>query len=300
MRIIFAGSPAIAVPVLWALSEMEMEGLPLVLAGILTNRDSKRGRHGHLEPTEISAEALKIDAIRKERGLAPIPQLKPGKLDEQARKDVAALGPELLVSFACGHFFGPRFLSLFPMGGINIHPSLLPKYRGSCPIPAAILGREKEMGICIQKLAPELDAGNILMQDRFGLSGRETASSLSETVSRRAALLLRELLLDFKNKNACARPQEGEAVYCREINKEAGLIDWNKSAVEIDARIRAYTPWPLSFTRLGNETLIVLEARVPESADGSDEAAGTAKPVRVLQLPPACRERFWVQAGMGY
>ena len=271
MRILFAGSPAIAVPSLCALSELELEGSGVVLAGVLTNQDSRRGRHGQDEPTDISAAATELDAIRKERGLSPIPQLKPERLEAQARKDVAALSPDLLVSFACGHFFGPRFLALFPSGGINIHPSLLPKYRGASPIPAVILCREKETGICIQKLAPEMDAGDILAADCFELSGQETTASLCETVARRAALLLRELLLNFDSAFASARPQQGEATYCREIKKEAGLIDWNKSAAEIDAQIRAYTPWPLSFTRLGKDTLFILEAQPVALSSGNRE-----------------------------
>ena len=259
MRVLFAGSPAIAAPSLKALSEMEAAGGPVVLAGLLTNPDRAR-RHGHAEPSDVSAAALLIDMARKESGLAPIVQLKPEKLDAQFREEIAALAPDILVSFAFGRIFGPRFLALFPNGGINIHPSLLPKYRGAAPIPAAILAGEKETGICIQKLAPEMDAGDILASERLELSGRETTSSLSETVSERAAILLRKLLFDFDAAFAAARPQEGQAVYCRQMKKEEGIINWEKSAVEIDARIRAYTPWPLSFTHLGKDTLFILEA----------------------------------------
>jgi methionyl-tRNA formyltransferase len=261
MRILFAGSPAIAVPCLQAISEMELEEKGVMLAGVLTNPDRPH-RHGQAEPTDVSAAARALDAMRKERGFPPIPQLKSEKLDVNAREDVAALAPELLVSFAYGRIFGPRFLALFPRGGINIHPSLLPKYRGASPIPAVILNREKETGVCIQKLSERMDSGGIIASLRIELSGRETTVSLSETVSEKAALLLRELLSDFAARVATARPQEGEAVYCSEIKKEAGLIDWGKSASEIDAQIRAYTPWPLSFTRRGRDTLIILEAEI--------------------------------------
>ena len=263
MRVLFAGSPAIAVPSLNALSELEAEGGHVVLAGLLTNPDRAR-RHGYSEPTDVSAAALALDAARKERGLAPIIQLKPEKLDESFREEVSALAPDLLVSFAFGRIFGPRFLALFPRGGINIHPSLLPKYRGAAPIPAAILAGENETGICIQKLALEMDAGDILASERLELSGRETTSSLTQTVSERAAIMLRKLLLDFDPALAAARPQEGKAIYCREMKKEEGVIDWKKSAVDIDAQIRAYTPWPLSFTHLGKDTLFILEARALE------------------------------------
>jgi methionyl-tRNA formyltransferase len=261
VKVLFTGTPAIAVPCLRVISEMELEGAGVTLAGVLTKADRPR-KHGQAEPSDVSAAASALDAIRKEKGLPPIPQLKPEKLDAAAREDVAALAPELLVSFAYSRIFGPRFLALFPLGGINIHPSILPKYRGASPIPAVILSREKETGICIQKLAAEIDSGDILASLKIELSGRETTASLSETAGEKAALLLRELLLDFSSRAAAAKPQTGEAVYCHEIKKEEGLIDWGKSAVEIEARIRAFTPWPLSFTRRGKDTLIILEAEI--------------------------------------
>jgi len=287
MRVLFAGSPAIAVPSLQILNEMELGEKGIVLAGVLTNPDSMRGRHGQKEPTDVSVAASELDAVRKEKGLDPIPQLKPEKLDAGARAEAVALKADLLVSFAYGRFFGPRFMALFPLGGINIHPSLLPKYRGASPIPALILSGEKETGICVQRLAQQMDSGDILATDRFELCGRETTSSLSGTVSHRAASLLRELLPDFNARAASARPQEGEATCCGEIKKEAGIIDWNKSAVFIDAQIRAFTPWPLAFTRRDNDTLFILEAEpLKEAADPSavlyETVSGGAAPGTVL------------------
>jgi len=278
LRILFAGTPAIAVPCLRSLSDMELEKKGVTLAGVLTNADRAR-RRGQAEPSDVSAAACAFDAVREEKGFPPIAQLKPEKLDAKAREDAAALAPELLVSFAYGRIFGPRFLALFPLGGINIHPSLLPKYRGASPIPAVILNGEKETGVCIQKLAAEMDSGDIIASLKIELSGRETTALLTETVSEKAALLLCELLSDFGPRAARAKPQEGEAVYCREIKKEAGLIDWGKSAAEIDAQIRAFTPWPLSFTRRGKDTLIVLEA-VIEARQA--EAKTNAAPGTVL------------------
>jgi len=261
MRILFAASPAIAVPVLEVLSKMELEGKGVALAGILTNPDSRQGRRGQEEPTAVSAAASELDVMRKEKDFPSIPQLKPEKLDARSRAEAAAVKADLLVSFAYGRIFGPRFMALFPFGGINIHPSLLPQYRGASPVPAVIRAREKETGICIQRLTAEMDTGDILAEDRFPLSGRETTSSLSETVSRRAALLLAELLGDFSGHLSRARPQEGAASYCGQIKKEDGLINWNRSAAEIDGQIRAFTPWPLSFTRCGETTLFILEGR---------------------------------------
>jgi methionyl-tRNA formyltransferase len=278
MRILFSGTPAIAVPSMLAVSDMEFEKKGVTLAGILTNPDRPR-RHGQAEPSDVSAAASALGAVRKERALPSIPQLKPERLDAEARENVAALAPELLVSFAYGRIFGPRFLDLFPLGGINIHPSLLPRYRGASPIPTAILNREKETGVCIQKLAAGMDSGDIIASLKIELSGRETTASLSETAGEKAAFLLREVLLNYGPRAAAAKPQAGEAVYCLQIKKEAGLIDWGKSAAEIDAQIRAFTPWPLSFTRRGKDTLIVLEAECAapqtETKTGSPAPPGT-------------------------
>jgi len=281
MRVLYAGTPAIAVPCLNTLSEMELNGEGVVLSGLLTNPDRPRG-HGQAEPSDVSVAAALRDADRKESGLPPIVQLKSEKLDGHAREQVAALSPDILVSFAYGRIFGPRFLALFPLGGVNIHPSLLPKYRGASPIPAVILAGEKKTGVCIQLLAAEMDAGDIIAEASLELSARETTQSLSEVSAITAAHLLRELLRDvcragedFASRIAAARPQEGEAVYCRQIKKEDGLIDWSKSAAQIDAQIRAYTPWPLSFTCRGNDTLIILEAEALEPSQSIAAAPGT-------------------------
>ncbi|MCL2192699.1 MAG: methionyl-tRNA formyltransferase [Treponema sp.] len=261
LRVLFAGSPAIAVP---ALEALVADG---VLVGLLTNPDSPRGRSGKPEPTECS--------VALERGQTlPIPVLKLEKLDSAAREQVEALKPDILVSFAYGKIFGPKFLGLFPMGGINIHPSLLPKYRGPTPIPAAILNRETETGITIQRLAAEMDSGDILAQETVPLDGRETTESLSLTMAKKAAELLPPLLSRLALGNQQERPQDhGAASYCSLIAKADGLIDWNMSAKEIDARIRAFTPWPLSWTMHGDLQLLILKAQALGS-DGNEARPG--------------------------
>jgi methionyl-tRNA formyltransferase len=239
---------------------MELAGEGIELAGILTNADSPRGRHGRSEPTEVSAASASLSPLRLAKGLPPLPQLKPEKLDAAARNAVAALGADLLVSFAYGRIFGPKFLSLFLLGGLNIHPSLLPQFRGAAPIPAAILGGEKETGVTIQKLAPEMDAGDILAQERFPLTGKETTASLSEIAAQKGASLLKDAIRALAAGTIRLVPQEGPPSYCSLISKEAGLIDWNQGASVIDACIRAYTPWPLAWTVHRGMNLYLLEA----------------------------------------
>ena len=264
MRILYAGSPAIAVPALQTLSGPALARGGLELAGILTNPDSPRGRRGEPEHTEVSRAALALfPALAHGGGGEPGPLLlKPEKLDAPLREQIARVQPDLLISFAYGRIFGPRFLALFPLGGINIHPSLLPKYRGAAPIPQAILNRDRETGITIQRLAAEMDAGDILVQEAFPLTGRETTGELSEYAGLRGAALLRSLLSGLAPALSGGRPQNhGEATYCGLIKKEDGRIDWTLSAPEIDARIRAYTPWPLSPTRHGDRELYILRGR---------------------------------------
>lgn len=270
LRLLFAGSPEIAAPALEALAAPGMEDLCEV-AGVLTNPDTPRGRRGTPEPTEVGAAAVALSAALGERGRPPIVTLKPEKLDGEAREAVAVLKPDLLVSFAYGRIFGPKFLGLFPLGGINVHPSLLPRYRGPTPIQAAILNRDAETGISIQRIALQMDAGDILVQERFPLTGRETAASLSGLAARKSAVLLASLIRKLAEGGVPGTPQNhGDAVYCRLLNKEDGRIDWNAGALEIDARIRAFTPWPLSLTCHGEADLYVLEGRPWEAGDPVD------------------------------
>ena len=276
MRVVFAGSPAIAVPTLEAVCAMP----DVELAAVLTNPDSPKGRHGASEPTDIGAAAGRLVATKF--SVAKLPILKPQKLDAALRKALAALKPELLVSFAYGHIFGPKFLALFPLGGINIHPSLLPRYRGATPIQAALLHRDHETGLSIQWLAREMDSGDLLYQERIPLSGRETTESLSAFMAIKAAAALPTVLSAIARGNKVSegrvesRPQTGDVSYCASITKDQGRIDWTQSAEAIDAQIRAFTPWPLSWTLHGEQYLHLLEA-VPYT-----EAPYTEAPVGMV------------------
>jgi methionyl-tRNA formyltransferase len=223
------------------------------LAGVLTNPDSPKGRHGTPQPTEIGEAAAKI--------CAGVPVLKPHKLDGAAREKVSSLKPDLLVTFAYGHIFGPKFLALFPLGGINIHPSLLPKYRGPSPVQAAILNRDSETGITVQTLAKEMDSGDILAVEKLRLTGSETAGSLGEIMAQKAAFILPQVLKHIAAGAVRAEPQDhSKASYCSLVSRDDGLIAWGKSAAEIEAGIRAFYPWPLCRTIHGGRELYILKA----------------------------------------
>ncbi|MCE1195619.1 methionyl-tRNA formyltransferase [bacterium] len=268
MRVLFAGSPAIAVPALLEIAARHE------IVGVLTNPESAQGRGKEILPTAVEA------AAREKLG-AGLPILKPGRLDAAARAAVAALAPDILVAFAYGKIFGPKFLALFPRGGINVHPSLLPRHRGSSPIQQAILDRDAETGVSVQALALEMDSGDLYAAERFPLSGEESAAALSERCAAIGARLAASVLDDIQAGRAAPRPQEGTPTYCRKIAKEDGRIDWAEPAAAISAKIRAFDPWPQAYTFLGGKRLNLLDAALVEaSAAGQPpgEPAGRALP----------------------
>ena len=285
MRVLFAGSPEIAVPALKALCAIE----GIELAGVLTNPDTPKGRHGAPQPTDVGEAAVALYAGTQSASCGEasraIPILKPEKLDAFAREQVGALKCDLLISFAYGRIFGPMFMALFPLGGINIHPSLLPKYRGPTPVQAAILNRDKVTGITVQWLAKEMDCGDIIIQEELPLSGKETADSLSVVIAAKAAVMLPEALKKIATGNARGIPQseiKTSAGYCSLISKEDGQIDWGRSTEEIEAKIRAFTPWPLCRTIHDGRELIILKADVFNDDETAVLAKLAGKPGQVL------------------
>ncbi|MBP5754149.1 MAG: methionyl-tRNA formyltransferase, partial [Treponema sp.] len=153
MKIIYAGSPEAAKETLQILIENQNK-YGFEVAGVLSNPPSAQGRHKELINTPVANLALENN----------LPLFTFEHLDSAAREQILPLGADLLVCFAYGHIFGPKFLEMFKMGGINLHPSLLPKYRGCTPIPAAILNRDKETGFTVQRLSLKMDEGEILAQ----------------------------------------------------------------------------------------------------------------------------------------
>jgi len=167
MKIIYAGSPEAAKETLQILIENQNK-YGFEVAGVLSNPPSAQGRHKELINTPVANLVLENN----------LPLFTFEHLDSAAREQILPLGADLLVCFAYGHIFGPKFLEMFKMGGINLHPSLLPKYRGCTPIPAAILNRDKETGFTVQRLSLKMDEGEILAQKKVILNGTETADSL--------------------------------------------------------------------------------------------------------------------------
>jgi len=287
MRVLFAGSPEIAVPA-FAATVRDHD-----IVGVLTNPDAPKGRGLCSSCTPVASASAEL--------LPEAPILSLNHLGAEAREAVKALNPEILVVFAYGRIFGPKFLSLFPKGGVNVHPSLLPKYRGCAPIPWAILNRETETGITIQRLAPRRDSGAILAREHVPLRGRETADSLSALMAERGADLLASVLARIERGEETEELQaESAATYCSLLRKEDGKIDWTQSALDIDARVRAFHPWPGAFAELRGQRVNMLESMPypdEKATDSGEVSAEDPTPGTIIALDKS--RGIMVQTGNG-
>ncbi len=259
MRIIFAGTPEIAVPSLRALAA-EYD-----VCAVLTNPDRATGRGRKIVCSPVKEAAVELG----------LPVLQPEKLDENFLEEVRGLNADLLAFFAFGKIFRENFLDLFPMGGINLHPSLLPQYRGPSPLNEAIRNGDTVTGITVQKAALKMDSGAIILQHELKLDGSETTGSLTEKVSLLGAPLMVDAINQLiKNPDAGTPQDHSQATFCKLISKGDGIIDWNKTSAEIEREIRAFSPWPGSFTYYGEKKLNILEAAFYEG-DIENSPAGT-------------------------
>ena len=287
MKIFFAGTPAIAVATLEALNASPN----IEIAGVLTNPDRPAGRGRHPEPTPVKAKALDLK----------LRVYQPESLDEDFFDVIRFCRPQLLVVFAYGKIFSRDFLSLFPNGGINIHPSLLPRWRGPSPITAALLTRDTQTGLSVQTVDRRMDCGDILYSEKVFLGGRETTESLSVLFSSMAAEAAVCVVENFEEFYRNRTPQdESKATYCRKIRKEDGVIDWTLPAADIDACVRAYYPQPKARSYFNGIELYFLRcdvfdpARLPLSLL---ETAAEAVPGEIFAyLKPA---GFLVKTGGG-
>lgn len=275
LRVLFAGTPEIAVFSLDRL--IEAAGPHWQVAGVLTNPDAPRGRSRRPQPSPVKHRALE----------AGLPILQPERLDAAARAAVTDLAPDLLAVVAYGRIFGPRFLALFPAGGLNVHPSLLPRHRGPSPLQAAILAGDTETGVTIQYLAREMDAGDIVLQERVPLAADATVTALHDDLGRRGARLLGEAITQIAMGTVQRRPQDHDrATYCRKLEKTDGAITWAESAAEIDRRVRAMTPWPGVRCRWGESDLQLTETGTVDPREAAVAGAAGAPQTSGSPAPP--------------
>lgn len=262
IRVLYAGSPKASSLTLEKLLEnsKDLEN-GFEIAGVLTNPPSAQGRHKTLIPTPV-------ENIARENN---VPVFTPEHLDSKAREEVSKINADILVCFAYGHIFGPKFMSLFRFGGINLHPSALPKYRGPSPVNAAILNLDDETAFSIQKVSEKMDEGNLLAQEKITLTKKETSGTLLNDVAIWGGTKFTEILRDISKNNAIPEgtPQSSKnenASYTKMIKKEDAKIDWKKSAFEIDGIVRAYNPEPCAWTNENENPLKIIEG-VPISEE---------------------------------
>lgn len=263
MKIVFMGTPDFAVTTLQALIDSGHE----VIAAV-SQPDKPFGRKAEMRPTPVRAAAE----------AAGIPVLQPRRLkDPEFTEHLEQLAPDVIVVAAYGKIIPGFILELPKYGCLNVHASLLPKYRGAAPIQWAILDGEPETGISIMKMNEGLDTGDILNTARVQITDTETGGSLFDKLAAAGGRLLVETLamVEAGAVRPEKQPADSPTPYARMIVKEDGLIDWNRSAAEIERQVRALDPWPCAYTRLNGKLFKVLCSRVlPVSAETGTNEAG--------------------------
>ena len=253
-RVVFMGSPEFAVPALRALKG------DCDVVGVVTQPDRPAGRRRELRPPPVKKQAMDLG----------LPIMQPEKLRApDAMEQLRSWKPELIVVAAFGQILRPDVLSLPPRGCLNVHGSLLPRWRGAAPVQAALLAGDSETGITIMKMDQGVDTGAIISQEAIPIDQEDTAGSLLEKLSRLGAELLIETLPGYLSGEVRPQPQnEAEATYAPMLKKENGLLDFTRPAEELARRVRAFNPWPGAYLKWKDQNLKVHRAHA-EAGDAS-------------------------------
>ena len=258
MRIIFMGTPEFAVPALERLIAGGYE-----VAAVYTQPDKAAGRGRVVEEPPVKKAAL----------LHNLTVLQPENFKSaETKRQLFELKPDAVIVAAFGQILPRSVLEIPAFGCINIHPSLLPKYRGVAPVPAAILNGDEFTGVSIMLMDKGIDTGPVLTAVHVPVLAQDTAETLMQKLANTSAQLLLDTLPGWFRKEITPRPQNNdEASYTKMLTKEAGEIDWKLPAVQIWRQVRAYQPWPGSYTRWQGKQLKVLEA-APLTGEVTGEA----------------------------
>ena len=256
------GTPDFAAPTLEALANAR----DVNVVGVITQPDRARGRGRRVEFSPIKRAALERD----------LSLYQPESLRQPADvAQLAAWSPDVIVVAAFGQVLTPDVLDLPPHGCINVHGSLLPRWRGAAPVPAAILAGDAVTGVTIMRMDAGLDTGPVLAQREDPIRPNDTWEALEERLARLGANLLLETLPAYLAGKITPRLQlEEDATYAERIRKQDGLLDWSLPAVDLGRRVRAFTPWPSAFTTWRGKRLKILRA-APLPDWRGDEPPGT-------------------------
>lgn len=267
LSLVFAGSPAVAVPSLTALQSSSHH-----LAAVVTREDSPQGRRRTLTSTPVAqaASALGLNTIKANRLSGP------------ATEQISARRPDLGVIVAYGGLVREPLLSAPRLGWINLHFSLLPRWRGAAPVQHAIIAGDELTGASVFALVSELDAGDVYGQMTQAIGAHQTAGELLESLSASGAELLLRVVDAIADGSARAVPQQGDVTLAPKLTLESGRIDWQAEVGTIDRLVRGVTPEPGAFTTLAGQRLKVLRAAPSDSGMPLAPGVFAAEGPRVL------------------
>jgi methionyl-tRNA formyltransferase len=261
LRIVYCGTPEFAVPTLEKLLASRH-----IVCGVITQPDRPRGRGQKLQPGPVKLSALPhhVPVFQPERLRTP-----------DVRETLQRWAPDLGVVAAYGKLIPDDLLAVPRLGMINVHASLLPKYRGAAPIQRAVIDGETETGVTIMRVIKALDAGGMLAKVHYPIGPDETSDVVERKLSEMGASLLLDAVEGLSHGPVAEEQQDDtRATYAARLTKAEGLIDWTLPATGIHNRVRGLYPWPHAYTFLGSERLIVLATHV-DATSGSDAAPGT-------------------------
>lgn len=263
MRIVFMGTPEFAVPSLAALLTSEHR-----VVGVVTQPDRPKGRG-----QELAASPIKQLAVQHK-----VPILQPLKMKDPAFLDaLSAWKPDLIAVTAFGRILPKVILDLPPRGCVNVHASLLPKYRGAGPIQWALIRGERETGITTMLMDEGMDTGAMLLQERIAITPDDTAGTLSSKLADIGGRLLIDTLARIQTGTVTPQPQDqSQATMAPLLKKEDGLLDWTLPALDLANRVRGLSPWPGAYTYLGEDRWVVWKASV------LDRSVATARPGTIV------------------
>ncbi|WP_280769040.1 methionyl-tRNA formyltransferase [Salipaludibacillus daqingensis] len=273
MKIVFMGTPDFAVPVLHMLVE---NGYDIAL--VVTQPDRPKGRKQLLSPPPVKVAAEELN----------IPVFQPEKIKhEEEWKTVKEVAPDLIVTAAFGQILPKELLDIPPKGCINVHASLLPKYRGGAPIHQSVIDGEKETGITIMYMVEKLDAGDIISQKAIPILDEDTTGTMHDKLSRLGADLLQETIPTIQEEKVQAVPQDQDLVtFAPNIKKEQELIHWDSPARSIFNQIRGLNPWPVGFTTVHGKRFKIWESVVVSKQ--TDAEPGTVVEMTNESIRIAC------------
>ena len=282
MRIVFMGTPDFSVPALRALVEAGHQ-----VTAVVTQPDKPKGRGKAMQFTPVKEVALREN----------IPVYQPKKVrDPEVIQKIRELAPDVLVVVAFGQIIPQEILDIAPYGCINVHASLLPKYRGAGPIQWAVINGEKESGVTTMYMCREIDKGDMLLKDTVTLDPKETGDSLHDKLSMMGGPLLLKTIDQLEDGSAVRIPQcEEESTYAPKLEKTMGNIDWTMDADRIERLVRGLNSWPGTFTKIHGKTVKIWDCDVVRQETLTEnQAAATPGTVIVSE-----KDQLIVKAGNG-